>query len=34
MHWADLFERATEHRTTVDDVRDALAARREEADDA
>lgn len=29
MDWADLFERATDYETTVDGIRDALAARRE-----
>jgi len=32
MHWADLFERASEHETTVDAVRESLANRREETD--
>jgi len=28
--WGDLFERATEYETTVEGVREALAARRED----
>jgi hypothetical protein len=32
MTWADLFERASAAETTVADVRDALAARREQDD--
>jgi len=33
MDWADLFERATDHETTVETVRTRLATRRGEADD-
>ena len=33
MDWADLFERATDHETTVETVRARLATRRGEADD-
>jgi hypothetical protein len=33
MDWADLFDRAAEHHTTVEAVRDALATRREGATD-
>jgi len=29
MNWADLFERAEDHRTDVETIRDALAARRD-----
>jgi hypothetical protein len=34
MSWADLFERAEEYETDVETIRERLAARREEADDA
>jgi hypothetical protein len=30
MSWADLFERASEYETTVDQIRDRLATRRSE----
>jgi len=33
MHWADLFERATDSETTVEAVRERLSRRRGEADD-
>ena len=33
MDWADLFERASDHETTVETVQDTLAARRREGDD-
>jgi hypothetical protein len=33
MDWATLFERAADHTTTVDAVRDRLTARREGGDD-
>jgi hypothetical protein len=33
MSWAELFDRAEEYGRTVDEVRDALAARRETSGD-
>ncbi len=33
MDWADLFERASDHETSVETVREALAARRREGED-
>jgi len=33
MDWADLFERASDHETAVETVREALAARRREDGD-
>ncbi len=33
MDWADLFERASDHETTVETVQEALAKRRTEAKD-
>ena len=32
MNWADLFERASDHATTVEAVRERLARRREAGD--
>jgi len=33
MDWADLFERASDHATTVETVRETLADRRREGED-